>query len=146
MSEENESMYSIIELKKIIKELEDENKELKKNIEDLINKDTTLLELCIKNGNFNAEFSGQIVELMANHFAKLLEDNKAPNYLEMYFKERLDKENPKSVVVTIKWENGKTPHQLRKQAEEERDKLKIQVEELKKEIEGMREYINIEGI
>lgn len=53
------------------------------------------------------------------------EANKAPNYVEMQFKPPVVKFKDKwhYITVTIQKHNGKTPHQMRVQAEQERDML-----------------------
>lgn len=65
--------------------------------------------------------------VVAVNFAKSMVD--APNYLEQTF-EIHGVEGIGDVTVTVVRKNGKTPHQFRIEAEQERDKYKSVLEEI----------------
>jgi len=71
---------------------------------------------------FSLKQDPTIAQWIAKCFVSMVANS--PNYTEMKF-DLADKYNGKHewITVHIQKGNGKTPHQLRKEAEEERDKL-----------------------
>lgn len=83
------------------------------------------------------EQSGGIITHMANCFVGVLESLQAPNYIE----HRLESPDGKRVIVTLQKWNGKTPHELRQQAEEERDRERARAEKAEADAKHVR-HIN----
>jgi hypothetical protein len=73
----------------------------------------TLEDIAIGNGCMRAEFSTKMGAIMAESFNEFLKEQDAKNYVEMQF---TDKEGS-MVTVTVQRHHGKTPHQLRVEAE-----------------------------
>ena len=63
------------------------------------------------------------VQLMAEAFADTLLTTKAPNYCECSFR---DRKSDMELIVTVQKVNGKTPHQLRMEAEAKLAALQLQ--------------------
>ena len=82
--------------------------------------ETMLTDMHIGNGYFTAEFEGGACRLFVDAFAQQLIESKAENYVETTFTSDLLPKGER-LVVTIQRVAGKTPHQLRKIAEAERD-------------------------
>jgi hypothetical protein len=71
------------------------------------------------------------IQMMAQNFLEVLNEIHAVNYAEM----SLQSKDGKRVIVTLqRQDEGKTPHQLRTEAEAERDALKVECELLKQEL------------
>lgn len=77
------------------------------------------------------------IESVANDMAQVLIASGAPNYLETYL--RCRNKSVGDMVLTIQRIDGKTPHQLRMEAEAERDAALRVVDELKKSNEALRD-------
>ena len=112
---------------------EGENTKLRKALTEKVISETMLRNLSLGNGSINASFEGGAVHLFVDAFAtQLLEqflESGATNYLEMSFHSNVT--GP--LVVTLQRVNGKTAHQLRAEAEKERDALRAKVEEMEKQ-------------
>ena len=107
---------------------EGENTKLRKALTEKVISETMLRNLSLGNGSINASFEGGAVHLFVDAFAtQLLEqflESGATNYLEMSFHSNVT--GP--LVVTLQRVNGKTAHQLRAEAEKERDALRVELE------------------
>ena len=79
----------------------------------------TLNELALRNGTLTAAFGTEMAHIIASQFSELLKEKGGPNYLEMQFTSRgeKDKSQPKRIILTLRWEDGKTPNELRLEAE-----------------------------
>lgn len=88
---------------------------LKKDLDDLVRNRTTLYDLAVKNGAITAEMGTETARIIANQFAMLLRERGAKNYLEMQFN---SPDVPgETLCLTLRWYNGKTPDQLKREAE-----------------------------
>ena len=73
------------------------------------------------------EIGSRASECMGWAFAHYLSNHpEAPNYMEV----TLEGSDHKPIYVTIQRPGGKTPHQMRREAEAERDKLRYELESL----------------
>ena len=121
-----------------------DNARLAKDINDIMTKGITLRELAVRNGVMTTEVATDMVAFLASLFITLLDDLEAPNYSETQLKERPklemelhapaepEKGFPKAEIITLtlqRWE-GKTPHQLRMEAEDNLAKAKQVIAEL----------------
>lgn len=114
---------------------------------DMVNegtRDIMLNEFNMRGAHFEIELRHPVFSVMAIQAAQYLTEKKADNYVEMkvWTKEHGD------VTITVKKCQGKTPHELRKEAEQERDELKAYCDKLAaglpdgmlpKDIENLRE-------
>lgn len=69
-----------------------------------------------------------ILQVFATHFLALADKEKCENYLEMT---ATDPITGKKCVVTVQRYEKRTPHQMRRQAEQENEDLKIEIKGLK---------------
>lgn len=90
-------------------------KKVQKDFADLMAGKTTVHDLAVKNGALTMEVSTELVRVMADQFLKLLDENKAVNYLEYGFKRR--GEVKECVTVCLQRVDKMTPHQFRLEAE-----------------------------
>ncbi len=111
------------EHKREIEALQAENERLQK----LFLKDVRIKELGLT-PNLHASFEGGPVRLMAECYADFFRSSEAPNYIEM----QLCSEDGLELIATLQRKSGKTPHQLRQEAEAERDSLKSKVDAMGK--------------
>lgn len=74
--------------------------------------------------------AAKLVQSWAENFLKLLDERKCENYCEMTL---ICTKTDRQVIVTILHENGKTPHQFRKELDLENFKLKTNLEILEAE-------------
>jgi hypothetical protein len=74
--------------------------------------------------------AAKLIQTWATNFLKMLDERKCQNYLEMNL---ICNKTERSVIVTIIHENGKTPHQFRKELEAENAALKKDFEALEAE-------------
>ena len=88
-----------------------------------------LRDLSVGNGFINAIFEGGAVQLMVDALVDQFLESGASNYIEMQF----HSEATGPLVVTLQRVNGKTPHQLRAEAEQERDALRAKVEAMERQ-------------
>lgn len=95
---------------------------------------TMIEDLRMQGGGLEMQFSGGASGLLAQAFVDALDAYAAANYLEVSF----DSAKHGRIVVTTQKVAGKTPHQLRKEAEQERDELQAQVEALRADAERYR--------
>lgn len=103
-------------------QLEQENAELRAALADKLVSQTLLKRLVAENGQMKLEMEGGACRLMAEAFGTMLQESKAANYIETLFEWGGVEGDPKAVIlVTVQRGEGKTPHQLRTEAEQERD-------------------------
>jgi hypothetical protein len=87
-----------------------------------------LAALVLEAAKEGLEVGSRASECMGWAFAHYLSNHpEAPNYLEV----TLEGGDNKPIYVTVQRPGGKTPHQLRVEAEADRDKLRIELESLK---------------
>ncbi|SEJ52938.1 hypothetical protein SAMN04244572_04353 [Azotobacter beijerinckii] len=91
---------------------------------------TMLTGIDIGNGSLTIGAKGGVCGIMADSFGQMLFESGAENYIEAFFSSSKHPELGQ-IVVTVKRETGKTPHQLRQVAEAERDQLKAEIEALR---------------
>lgn len=82
-----------------------------------------LVEMHIKNGSANMQIEGGIMHFFAAHFAEYFRNCEgAENYIEMQAHSTDPEIGP--LVLTLQRLYGKTPHQLRMEAEAKLEKMK----------------------
>lgn len=70
---------------------------------------------CASSGHLTLEMKHPLVATMAGALANMLDEQQATNYLEIQMQHKISG----ALILTLQRQNGKTPHQLRRQAEEE---------------------------
>jgi len=100
---------------------------LGKEAEDVYDDEPIIREMQIKGGQLNMSVSGVAASIMARSFGDLLLNQKAPNYIET----RFHTPQGDKLLVTVQRTDGKTPHELRAEAEEK-------IADLEKQLEGLR--------
>lgn len=106
-----------------LEEAEKENIKLREALAEKVTSETVLRALSVGNGSINASFEGGAVHLFVDSLANQFVESGAVNYLEM----RFHSEATGPLLLTLQRVNGKTPHQLRTEAEKERDILRAKV-------------------
>ena len=106
---------------------EKDNKVLRKALAEKVTSETMLRNLSVGNGSIHASFEGGAVHLLVDALSGQFSESGAENYLEMHF------HSPATgpLVTTVQRVNGKTPHQLREAAEQERDALRTELADLR---------------
>ncbi|QQE90460.1 hypothetical protein [Azotobacter chroococcum] len=112
-----------------------ENERLREVLAEKLIDSTMLTGIDIGNGSLTIGAKGGVCGIMADSFGQMLFESGAENYIEAFFSSSKHPELGQ-IVVTVKRETGKTPHQLRQVAEAERDQLKAESERLKQELSG----------
>ena len=74
----------------------------------------------VKDGNIDLKLKSKIVPIVAEAFHELLDEMQTPNYIEFSLK-HLDTQE--TILVIVQKKNGKSPHELRVEAEEKYEKL-----------------------
>jgi len=112
--------------------------EAEKKLERIVNPPIKSLE--VKDGGLSCSLDGpEMARIIATSFWDMLTENKADNYVEMTF---AAPEKPlKKVIVIVRKVFGKTPHDLRVQAEAERDAALAEIAALKGQVESMRPVV-----
>jgi hypothetical protein len=77
----------------------------------------TLNTLVAGNGGFSAELGTKMAGVLATCFEKVLDELGGENYVELVF----ENAEGEKIVITVLKPKGKTPHQLKIEAEAERD-------------------------
>jgi hypothetical protein len=103
---------------------------------DMVNegtRDIMLNEFNMRGAHFEIELHHPVFSVVAIQAAQYLTEKKADNYVEMkvWTKEHGD------VTITVQKCKGKTPHELRKEVEQERDALKAKLEEANADAETL---------
>ncbi len=96
---------------------------------DQVAASTLLTGMAVRNGGVDVGFQGGAAQLMAELFAQEFKDGQGINYIEMRFTSQHAMPG-ESFLVTVQRLAGKTAHDLRLQAEAERDTLRARVAEL----------------
>jgi hypothetical protein len=112
----------VIELLDALEARDAEIERLKK----LFGDDLRITDLGLK-PHLHASFEGGPARLMAEYFVDYFKDSGAENYIEM----TLTGKDGLGLIATIQRHLGKTPHQLRLEAEAERDSLRAELAALK---------------
>lgn len=107
-----------------IAELEAENGKFRDGLAKGLSEKTMLTELAMRNGGLYAGIEGGAAAVLASAFAEQFTSSGGINYVEVSFT------HPKTgpLIVTLQRTQGKTPHQLRDEAEAERDTLRAELE------------------
>lgn len=90
---------------------------IKQDAADLAVGKVTLYDLAIRNGTLTAEVGSEMCQILAAQFGELLKERGGENYMEMHLSS--ERHEGETLVVTLKWEKGKSPHELRQIAESE---------------------------
>lgn len=98
-----------------VRALVEENEQIRKDLDDLASNRTTLHELAVQNGTITAAMGTETARIIAERFAELLREHGAKNYLEMQF--HSPKVPGETLCLTLRWHDGKTPDQLKREAE-----------------------------
>jgi hypothetical protein len=98
--------------------------------------DPELRMMRFENGRFDLQIVGPMVERMALVLAGYCQEHKVENYIEITLHTTV--EPFESFGVTIQKWAGKTPHQLRREAEIARDAALIHVKQLESELQELR--------
>lgn len=101
--------------------------------------DPAIKRLSMENGTLDVAFDApELGRLFAIHFWDLLNENNAKNYVEMSF---AAPETPlKRVIVNVRRVFGKSPDDLRVEAEQERDRLRSLVAKCRPVVELVRAW------
>jgi hypothetical protein len=86
----------------------------------------TMRDLALKYGRIDFLKHGPAVQYVADECFRLLEEMDAKNYGEVIFND--SRHEGRQLVLTMQLKEGKTPHELRLEAEKERDALKAQID------------------
>ncbi|HBO5516223.1 TPA: hypothetical protein L4559_005151 [Pseudomonas aeruginosa] len=100
-----------------------ENEQLREMLAQKVVDSTMLCSFTARDGGVSIGLEGGACALMAQAFAKQLYESDVVNYIEAKF-ESADYPGLGEIVVTLKRESGKTPHQLRIEAETASEELK----------------------
>lgn len=97
-----------------------------KDIDDLINKSLTISDIMIRNNGITVEGGCEMAKYLVLTFKKMLDERMAPNYLEMqiHYGGEPEYRFGNDFIVTVQRAEKPTPHQLRKQADDEVLRLK----------------------
>lgn len=95
-----------------------------RQLEDQLQKalcgEISLESMQIKDGNIDLKLKSKIVPLVAEAFHELLDEMQAPNYIEFSLKHL---ETHETILVTVQKKSGKSPHELRVEAEQKYEVL-----------------------
>lgn len=94
-----------------------EVKELKQSLANQAYRDVMLNKMNVERGGINLQLEGGACQLLANCFADQFRSSGATNYLEMSFES--NDADIGELVVTMQRKDGKTPSELRSDAEAE---------------------------
>jgi len=123
-------------------ELAAENEQLHEQLAQKVVDQTFITDLAAKNGSLHMTLEGGMMQIMADHFAVMIMESGAENYLEMSFgSERFLPEE--MLVCTLQRCKGKTPHQLRTEEEAKIAQVRAALERCKAatKIATSEEYI-----
>lgn len=102
--------------------LEAENTDLREQLAKRVIDETFITGIAMTGGSLNAGLEGGAARLMAEMLAEQVETTGAVNYIEVRFASKHIKPG-EQYVVTVQKCSGKTPHELRLVAEEDRDAI-----------------------
>lgn len=80
----------------------------------------SLESLQVKNGNIDLKLQSNIVPLVAEAFHELLDEMQASNYIQFSLDHLKTHE---TILVTVQKKSGKSPHELRVEAEQKYKEL-----------------------
>ena len=106
-----------------LEEAEKEIAKLRIALAEKVTSEATLRDLNVGNGFINATFEEGVVQPILDALADQFVESGSSNYIEM----RFHSEATGPLLLTLQRVNGKTPHQLRTEAEKERDILRARV-------------------
>jgi len=88
-----------------------------------------LTHMNIQNGSLDIGLEGGPVRIFASSFTEFFKESQASNYIEM----QISSTDPEigELTCTLQRKHGKTPHQLRAEAERARDEAHAEVERLR---------------
>lgn len=112
----------------------EENEKIRGLLAEKLISQTMLTGIVPDNGGMTIGLEGGACAIMAEVFGEQLYTSGAENYIELSFASGKYPDLGQ-IVVTVKRETGKTPHQLRAMAEQERDQLKAENEALRRGID-----------
>jgi hypothetical protein len=104
-------------------DLKAENEQLREMLAQKVVDSTMLCSFTARDGGVSIGLEGGACALMAQAFAAQLYESDVVNYIEAKF-ESADYPGLGEIVVTLKRESGKSPHQLRIEAETASEELK----------------------
>lgn len=107
--------------------------------------DPTLKDMRLENGKLDLSLSGPAVERIAAVVAEHFRALPAQNYIELSLRER---EPPNDrFVVSVQRMQGKSPHELRRKAEAERDEAKAELarDDVRRALADLLERVDING-
>lgn len=99
--------------KREIERLRDENDRLRQALADEAVHQTLIKDLTIGPNGIKGQFEGGAAQLLAESFAQQFSESGATNYIEFHFTGA----DTGPLLVTLQRRDGKTPHQLRAEAE-----------------------------
>jgi hypothetical protein len=111
-------MEARIGLSRMVLELVKEAEALRQHSAELVAGRIDIREMVIKNGQFNVKLGGDGPTVLACALVEMYRTSEATNYLEMGV---ADPKTGERFAVTVQRLDGKTPHELRREAEEARD-------------------------
>lgn len=106
-----------------VNRLIEENERIRGLLAEKVISQTMLTGIIPDNGGMTVGLEGGACAIMADVFGEQLFTSQAENYIELSF-ESGKYPDLGQIVVTVKRETGKTPHQLRAVAENEREILR----------------------
>jgi hypothetical protein len=113
------------------KALMEENDDLHEQLSQKLVEQTFIENLAVKNGGLEIEARGAMMNIIADCFAQTIMESKAENYLEMSFHSKRFLPN-EMLLLTLQKCTGKTPHQLRAEAEDKNKTLMEALGRIKK--------------
>ena len=119
---ESQLVTELKKLRPLLARTKAENKALREALTEKLIDATTLSGITLNTDSLTLGANGGICRIMADAFGQMLFEGDVENYIEAYFSSSKYPEAGQ-IVVTVKKEMGKTPHQLRLAAEKERDQL-----------------------
>lgn len=97
-----------------VRELEEQIATVSSELSQALAGNITIRDMVIRNGGFTMELSTRMAQIIGSCFYETLQEMDAENYIiEM----QLSSEDGSRMTVTVQRQEGKTPHELRKDAE-----------------------------
>lgn len=101
----------------------------------IINADAEVTSLAMDKGQTDIQLRHPVVPFIANALYDIISDSQAQNYVEIALTAGPDGKR-ENLTLCLQRVNGKTPHELRTEAEAQRDKALAEVRELKDKLAG----------
>lgn len=98
-----------------------ENERLIRQFSELQCGKISITQMAIENGCMTMQATTDLAHLIAEMFLRSMKESGAENYMEFQFSQKC---GGARIIVTAQKSEGKTPHELRREAEMERDALK----------------------